>query len=451
MRRTIGRSRRQSANTRLSAVPLALALLAGLPACEQTGAPGSPEDSPVLDSGATDSSAPSDGPWSDAPTDRADTAIPATQEVCNFADDDGDGEVDEGFAWRPSQWKHLLTTTRFAAISSPLVIDAESIGLAGFDEYGEPGDKAFAGLWSAGGTAAAPPSWVSVPFSSNGNPSFSRLGDDRLLLLFGSTDWKGCPNGCPVTATELSAKDASSLKKSTWNLPPLRGDEALSLICPTAAQCLLLAQGGAVSHPLLMSIAPQDGTIDWQTSIDTARNAVFSMHGGRAYVLEDVAAADGGDDTRVLQVYGLDGKAEGQARVVGLAVSSVFGLKCETHACFTEIAGPDGPAAPPLLAKIPDDASAPVVSTELAASKDLHGLVQIADTLVLINRTGLAGGQVRRLKSDLSPFGAPAEPIFVDGSYAASSHLVWTGKQLLILQSNYDGRSIDMIGLECSP
>lgn len=441
-----------------SCLLLAVAVLST--ACSGGEAAGIPGAVPSVDAAGAEASTIGDGSGDVARDDGSEPEVSSALEACNFLDDDGDGEVDEGFAWRRGAWRHLVSTTRFAQLGAVLPLGHDAFAAAAFDQYGEPHDKAFVGRWASDGTLQAGPTWVDFPFVSEepprycagGVPSLSRLGEDGLLLLFGSTDWGGCVGGCPVTATVLSAADASLLQSGSWSIPFLRGDEALSLACVSAEQCLVLATGGGLAHPAVMSIAPMSGAVSWTLPLERAGAAWLALDGGRAFVLQSVSDPDAGTQALYLLTVGLDGKTLGEPRLVGPAPgSSRLGLRHLGDAAFVEVGVLDSPSASRALAAIPDDVSLPIMQTSLLSPEGITGLVRIGDTLVLEEATGSSGLQIRRLRRDLSPVPAPRNPLLLEGAYASAVQLAWTGSRLVHVQSNYDGRSVDMVELECAP
>jgi hypothetical protein len=62
-------------------------------------------------------------------------------EICNFEDDNGDGQVDEGFDWIASPWSLLYDTRWAAAADDALVLDDGRLAFAGRDSCGIAADR----------------------------------------------------------------------------------------------------------------------------------------------------------------------------------------------------------------------------------------------------------------------------------------------------------------------
>lgn len=126
---------------------------------------------------------------------------PATENVCDFKDDDGNGQIDEGFAWVVSEWATVLTldSGQFARPESVIVSGGDRVIVAVGDEYGGGRDRV--GLLSLDreGQVIRGPTWTDVP-SAGVTSAFLAEGVGVIALMFDSTDYAGCQNsGCPIT------------------------------------------------------------------------------------------------------------------------------------------------------------------------------------------------------------------------------------------------------------
>lgn len=135
-------------------------------------------------------------------------------EVCNLADDDADGEVDDGFDWVLSPWQTVVRTTNFAVYPRAIGLRDGRIAIAGVDSYGGWSDRGFLVVVSASGQVVAGPVWTRIANSGADYTSIAENPNGEIAALYSSTNYAGCKTGCPTYLTRVRTSDLGLVSSS---------------------------------------------------------------------------------------------------------------------------------------------------------------------------------------------------------------------------------------------
>ncbi len=369
-------------------------------------------------------------------------------EVCNFVDDNGNGFVDEGFGWVMSPSRVVMTTDRYAGVSRAFQLEDGSIVLSGEDQWGEPGDRQFVVRIDQSGAILSGPTYVDVPLSNVGGAGFASLGADRVAIAFGSTDWAGCKQGCPVTFAVFALPDLRLELEQQIELPFASGDRCSTLACdpdrcvtvvsdnasPPALHAVWLDPSGVVTHvkPAAVEgavnafLASSDGRLAWAATVPTpdgtARKVmagIYAMNQGSEIVAPTELARD-----QTVQV-----DSETSVMWAGGNLLVAYGAPTGLHVA---IARSDGGVEAPVT-----------LSTTNVSYPVLLGVA---------GATVVAG--VRPFGMDLFQLGAGFEPDPVAPRFSAdvdfkSGALARAQGGLVLVRGTYDGRTIESTTIHC--
>lgn len=374
---------------------------------------------------------------------------PAPQEICNFVDDDGDGLVDEGFAWSAGPTHTVHRTTRFSNLSTAEYLPDGNVVIAGLDNYGEKEDEAFVLVLSPAGEVVRGPAKIPIGGPTNG-AGIARLPSGDLVLILGATDWEKCKKaGCPTHVVTLDPSDLH-VKKNVL----LTSDEGLQaprqLACNAATCVTSLSWPDGRSYGLAW-FDPTTGdvvrTIEWPESgsgMFAAGDVIFwvstSTYGeppqNRLHV--GVSSLDGLQQLVPAKVIA-DGGVMTLPNYAGIALlkdSALFSYAATNDGgteAVSYIVGLDGvvrsgPKTPAQYAGSYMSATAgggPIVAA---------GLNRVASMLW-------------RLGPDQSLLNVPNNPMSFD--YALGPINVAVDGGMLLVSSTYDGHTVDVARVQC--
>ncbi|MFW5740818.1 MAG: hypothetical protein ACOC1F_10685, partial [Myxococcota bacterium] len=194
-------------------------------------------------------------------------------ETCNFADDDGDGVVDEGFAWVIEPAKVVHRVGRFSSVGPAAASGDATWLVAGTDAVSEPDDQLFVLRVDAGGNVVAGPAHVTIPYCSQGSAVVAPWGS-KAVGMVGTRTWPGrepCPaEGCPLLIT-VFAPDLAPERTAHASIAALPDVGVTGLSC-TAGACFAVVGSGA-----------QTGLV--KISTETFAEQAYQPLGVRAHLL----------------------------------------------------------------------------------------------------------------------------------------------------------------------
>jgi hypothetical protein len=139
-------------------------------------------------------------------------------ETCNFRDDDGNGEVDEGFDWVVDPWETLFETKYGPQYPFLLPLSTGNFALSISDSYGANDDRNVLALLSPAGELVAGP--LSTPITAVGiDPASVAEGPDgEIGIVTSTTDYAAC-SACTAPLQRRRAADLSLLGMRDVALP----------------------------------------------------------------------------------------------------------------------------------------------------------------------------------------------------------------------------------------
>jgi len=164
-------------------------------------------------------------------------AAGVASEACNFRDDDGDGEVDEGFDWVVGPWRTLFSTNEYATYPEAITLSDGRVAISVGDSYGGGHDRGGLAVLSAEGELLDSPVWTDIQNSGVEYTSVAAGPGGEVAVLFSSTDYAGCSAGCPVTLARFDGGDLQRLSTDILALP----------FSPSQAQALIRTPSGYVT------------------------------------------------------------------------------------------------------------------------------------------------------------------------------------------------------------
>lgn len=400
------------------------------------------------------SSADSPPPGASSP----DAAAETPAELCNFQDDDGDGRVDEGFAWHVSPWTNLWSTRLFAIVGTAISLSDGRTAFAGIDGIGNPEDnEVFLAVLGADGSLLSAPARLSAPRNGPGGLALAERPNGELVMVFGSTDYNpagACSDGCPATVATVDSASGLLLGHRQLDLP-FPASQCLGLWCG-ADSCVAPFVGAADRACHIVWFDPQNGLVSRTRQLEGPGTCAISGGPALAWVQSRLTA-----DFH-------DGE--------GLFFGSFSSGGQEEQVPATRIVAPElspSIAHDPVLVRDNDSyvvllqASVAAVAQATIARVSSQGKVLVApasfpnNELPPVMLGGLGSGsflvalaepvfgwQLLRLGQDLAPLPSPANPVAVPG---ASQFTVFaaSGAGVTLVRGTYDGRTVDVARLTC--
>ncbi len=389
-----------------------------------------------------------------APPDDAAEAAPA--EVCNFKDDNGDGQVDEGFRWVVRPPKHVWTTTRFAIQLKALPLADGSVAVMVVDGVGEPTDRIAVLRVSPTGALEGNPTMLETPLSGPKSTGFGLVDDSTLGVISGSEDYAGCTAGCPVTFDRLGSTDLSLKDERVLDFGFPVGFCG-SLACASGS-CATVAVDASTTAPHLIWFDPDTGSVkqdrtlpgNYGTPALAGSDAVAWVSGTKpdqagnpTYVNFGVWSLDGA--TQLLAPREVYATASGTDLAPAQDLASVRWLGSNLLLSMSAVSST---ASSVLLTVRSRDGNDVADSAVGGAGIGAVTGVGVGANVLAATVVKPFGVDLHRLQADLKPVNAPGNPIEVDTG-AVYLELVPTGQSALLITANYDGRSVDSWEVAC--
>lgn len=114
-------------------------------------------------------------------------------EFCNFADDDGDGLIDEGFDWELSSWTTIGTSSQYASCARAAALSDGNVFVACVDATGGGGSSDNSVLFVLGpnGTVLAGPTKIQYAAPGLGGYGIDQVSPGTLGLVRGAWGYGG--------------------------------------------------------------------------------------------------------------------------------------------------------------------------------------------------------------------------------------------------------------------
>jgi|GEM_PF-6359276 len=397
----------------------------------------------------------------DAATDTATDLAPPPVEVCNFADDDGDGVVDEGSHWVASPWRIVLATTRFAGLSGALALDDGSLVVVGDDQIGAPsGDRVLVLRATPSGDVLAGPRYIPVPLAGAGTAGFSRLGDDKLAVVFGSTDYAGCKHGCPVTVATFELPGLVPLTQLQLDLPFLPG-WCGTVACGKEVCAALIKDAIDTASPYHMVwFRAADGVLvkDIAAPAGATPGLVYDYHlagrGDRFAWTASVPDSQGNDMRRLM--FGVYSAGEALELTAPVTVATEANIQGNARMVWTDAgvfiayqAGEDG-AREGRAVLVAEDGTLLVGPTPFAGGDaELMSVAQIGGSFfALTSQPPTFSWDLYQITGSLEVTGE-GKPMLSGYDTLPSVDLVAFPGGLVIARGRYDGRTIELARIRC--
>ncbi len=142
-------------------------------------------------------------------------------EACNYRDDDGDGQVDEGFDWVVEPRRVVWKSTREYASGKPVYVASPKavalstggVALAFLDGAGVGTDRGYLLVFDSRVTMQTQVFAIAIGNKGGTAPSLVEDGSGRVLAVFGSTDYEGnCSAPCLVYGLTVDAISGVALQ-----------------------------------------------------------------------------------------------------------------------------------------------------------------------------------------------------------------------------------------------
>ncbi len=400
---------------------------------------------------------------------------PAPKEVCNFRDDNGDGQVDEGFDWSVGPWTTVVTpATRGQTLKAVRLSDG-SVAVAGGDGAGYcnvalhvGADRGFVVVLSETGTLLRGPTFTSIKQHGFVLPAIAAGAGGEIGALFSSTDYStqnsvscdGTPacTSCPVYFGRFDGVTLSD--KGSHILPSGGAGAPLDLGWTAAGYVALTDESASIAR------------ITWRGSDGTATTPSFALNrvtAGNLTVGPDGVAWVGYTrmpDAIQLGLLSLDGKTEllpatplSTADGLGLTGRSATWLGHDLAVTWTEKgSGSENQARVARWSTTGEIVAGPLD----AGGADEKGYVPFDivaidnNVAIALNSHGKGDWKLLRLRGDLTPVATPRGALSLgkrpDGDSIA---VVAAGAGLLVVRSNYgssDGKgSVEVARVTCLP
>lgn len=382
------------------------------------------------------------------------SATTATPERCDFVDNNLDGRVDEGFAWRVGPWTKLWSTDRYATLEEAVKLPDGRIVVAGTDSLGEPNDRVVLALLGADGTISSPP--VSFP-GKVGGAIYATLDSDRrdaVVLAYPSNDWAGCAQGCPVTFVRVGLPGLEALLNVELDLAFRPGSTVGSLRCSNEV-CILGVSNVDTGGYSLVWLDAVSGTVE--RTVDVPASLVIHAVQGTDLLYASRVATEptpswelsiGAIDTRTGEL--LMGRKV-VATSPGMTEPNVIPGE-ESGTATVTYGTTDGTSATGrlMLASMHTDGRFDAREVATSVVMNRHGATALHPGLLVEGARLPFGRLIHRLGVDHEPVPVPANnPVVVDALVMARFLVVPTEGQILLLRADYDGRSVSRSVLSC--
>jgi len=374
---------------------------------------------------------------------QADGPSPPEQETCNFTDDDGDGVVDEGFAWVVEPATVIHRVEKFSAVGPAWDAGDGTWLVAGTDAVSEPGDQFFVLRVDARGNVIDGPAYVPIPHCSCGTPVVTIWGS-KVVAMTGTRTWEDrppCPaEGCPILLSVFEP-DLTLSRTEEAPIAALQQMSARGISC-TEEACFVLV--GLRAEAGLVRISMQ--TFQEEAYLDLSEHAYFvrgcpATEGAievvhihdEVVVWKRVATAD----FSLLESKSL---VEGASKIREAAATPDGGVALAYEDRESE----------PLLVRLDADRNPVTAPVEVAT---WTAMMPVGSGLVYVGRTteGLAlTARISRLTLGLELVSAPNNPA-KELMYCGKATLASTGDGILLISANYDGQAIEARRIACDP
>lgn len=160
-------------------------------------------------------------------------AAETTVELCNFVDDDSDGEVDEGFDWVYEHHGQAFVLDLYPSYLHPVTLPNGMVVVVGVSSYGGNHDQGFLALFDGEGELVEPPSMTDIPnVGGNMTGVCVQPGTFSIGALYSSTDYAGCTSSCPMTLAEFTATETGLVRDETTLLDlPFVARQGDGIVC----------------------------------------------------------------------------------------------------------------------------------------------------------------------------------------------------------------------------
>ena len=363
-------------------------------------------------------------------------------EKCNFADDDGDGLVDEGFPWVVEDPAILHRVDRFSSVGRAAPGGDNTWVVVGTDAVSEPGDRLFALRVDGDARVTHGPTHVLVPHCSNGHAAVAPLGSNFLAVV-GSRTWANrppCPDdGCPVMGAVLDPQ-LRVVTTAELPIPNYPNVVVTGLACSTTA-CFAIVGDGV--NTAIVRLATSPLALHAQRELG-ADGALLALSAGDEEFVDVVSVEDGVVRWRRLRASDL---SEEGSPVEILAANRLLGASSLTDGGFVLVYTDS--TEKQRLARFDAHQQRIHDSGDVGMSLDMvpsgNGIVHVgspADSLVLAT-------ELVRLDGALSPVRSPNNPLR-SPAYPSRMSLVLGEGFALLFSANYDGQAVEARRISCA-
>ena len=397
--------------------------------------------------------------------------VPKT-EVCNFVDDNGDGQVDEGFDWQVGAWTQTYTTTLFASADHAITLKDGRVLLQASDNFGGGHDSWLFFLFDAQGGMVKGPLVVPIPLDGYGGGGLVQAATGEILFLGGGADYGYCSGGagtakaCPIRLLHIDPDALAVTASSTLQVSSF---DALSTVqgfeWTQAGYVTVLSDHARVQHAVFMDGAGVVLAERQVTATSTPYNPQLAAKADGSYL--HVLSAQRGD-TGWVHLTGLflapgsygspnERPIEGPGSFEGMATSrGLVAQGDEVVGVYTQY--PNPAETTPSTTRMGrfsllEAASATVPPRTIDSNNfNLADLLSLGGTTTVLLTIGLdpkAPLHLHRLNRELLPIPPRDTPLSFDRGAGASLMMARAGEGLLIFRGTYSGRTLDVARVSC--
>jgi len=183
----------------------------------------------------------------------------ALKETCNLADDNNDGQIDEGLPWSASPAKAIFPVSQYAVYLRAITLMDGRVALVGGDSAGGGNDRGFVAMTDAQGNLLLGPTWTRIPTRGVSLSSIAEGPNGEIGALYSTTDYTSTCSNCPVVFSRINGATGELVH---WTALPLsfrpRDAQGLAL---TASGYASLIRDADTSNLHIVWFDPQTGTI----------------------------------------------------------------------------------------------------------------------------------------------------------------------------------------------
>lgn len=207
---------------------------------------------------------------------------PVPAEVCNFMDDNNDGQADEGLDWAASGWTTVLTTANYAVYPRTITLADGRLAMSGVDSWGGGFDRGVLLVLSSAGVPVANPVWTPIGNSGGELTSLAESANGEIAALYSSTNYAGCTSGCPVYLSRVRTSDVglTSTTRVAYSFAPFR---AFDIAWTPRGYVTLVRSTGMTTHLSWLDATGSGVLQDWElpnTGMDAGSLAVSGDRAG---------------------------------------------------------------------------------------------------------------------------------------------------------------------------